>query len=174
VSARTILRRRPLSLALLSAAALAASGAARAFDLTGTWEGRQSCTGFDGERFRFRIPSERGDISTLQISQAGTALALRVPDAQGGGDVYSGFGIDALDKPEGGQIYIVRCGTDDDLSTLQGGFDETGSGAVKTKPDGSATLKLLSTFFNAGPEIAFCRWSYKRLDTANPNVPGCP
>ncbi len=166
--------RATLALGCGLAAALAATGAARAFDLTGTWEGRQSCFGFDGERFSFRIPSDRRDKSTLEITQAGSALALRLPDGQGGGDLYAGHGIDAIGKPEGGQIYIVRCGTDDDLSALAGGFDETGSGAVKTKADGAGTLKLLSTFFNDGPEIAFCRWSYKRVAPANPGIAGCP
>jgi hypothetical protein len=163
--------RLPLACAL--AAVLAATGTARAFDLTGTWEGRQTCRGFDGERFSFKIPSARGDVSVLHITQVGSALALRLATSDGD-DVYRGIGIDALDRPEGGQVYVVKCGTDDDLSILESGFDEVGSGPVKTRANGAGTFKLLSTFLNEAPATAFCRWSYKRVDTADPGVPGCP
>jgi hypothetical protein len=154
-------------LPLALAAALVAQPAA-AFDLTGTWEGKQTCSGSSaGEKFSFSIPS------TLLITQTGTALNIHVV-SESGTDVYQGFGVDSVANPLNGDAYFVHCGTSDVPETGDD-FDESGRATVKTKEETvGGAFKGTSAFFNAAPEVASCRWSYKRTDAADPDVAGCP
>lgn len=159
-----MLRRSLLALA----AALAFAAPAAAFDATGTWLGKQTCRGFDGQAFSFKIAE-----STLEIAQTGSDLQLQVVTTQGT-DVYRGVAIDTAGKPEQGSFYYVHCGTSDVPGSGADSFDETGIASVKTKDSGSGKLKALSTYFNTEPEFAHCKWSYKRTSTTAPVVPACP
>jgi len=147
------------SFALVAALALAAPAAA--FDLTGTWEGKQTCGDFNGTAAKFTVPS-----STIQITQVGTAIVMLVD----GADYYNGVGIDATAKPETGRTYFVHCGTSDVPGNGVDGFDETGSASVKTKDNGSGSLKGGSTFYNNNVDVGVCKWTYKRTSTTNPNL----
>lgn len=159
---------RPTSLALSALFALVLSGPAAAFDATGTWIGKQTCHGFDGAGFSFKLTE-----STLEIMQTGSDLALQVVSTAAT-DVYRGVSIDAAGSALQGQLYFVHCGTSDVPGSGVDQFDETGILAVKTKDNGSGKLKGISTYFNTAPEFANCRWSYKRTSTSAPVVPACP
>ena len=151
-----------------SALLLAFPLSAQAFDLTGTWEGKYVCKGFDGGKFSFSIPG------TLEITQVGNDIDLQLPFT-GGADVYRGVPIEATGKPEQGAVYFAHCGISDVPGTGENGFDETGFANVKTKANGDGIFKATTTFFLlAPPEVAGCKWKYKRVSTVNPNVPGCP
>jgi hypothetical protein len=140
---------------------------AAAFDLTGTWVGKQTCKSADGTRFSFKIPS------TLLISQNGSEIAMHVV-TEGGTDVYNGVGIDLADKPEGGDAYFVHCSTSDVPGTGADAFDEAGRATVKAKETGSGSFKATSTYFNTVPETGTCKWSYLRTDVVDPDVDACP
>lgn len=154
-------------LAFAVAAALAQPAAA--FDLTGTWTGKQSCKGSAvGEKISFSFPSE------LLITQNGTDLNIHVV-SDSGTDIYQSVGIDDLVKPENGAVYFVHCGTTD-IPETGDEFDENGRASVKTKEaSGTGSFKGTSTFFNIEPVVASCKWSYKRTSTTDPAVKGgCP
>jgi hypothetical protein len=155
-----------LWLALVAAAALAQPAAA--FDLTGTWTGKQTCKGSSvGEKIKFSFASE------LLITQTGGDLVIHVV-SDSGTDVYQGAAIDDLVKPQNGAVYFVHCGTTD-IPETGDQFDENGRASVKTKEAaGTGSLKGTSTFFNNEPEVASCKWSYKRTNATDPVVTGCP
>lgn len=152
----------------IAVAAACLAQPAAAFDLTGTWEGKQTCSGSSaGEKFSFSIPS------TLLISQTDTTFNIHVV-SDSGTDVYRGVGIDSVAKPVNGDAYFVHCGTTDEPETGDD-FDESGRATVKTKEEtGVGAFKGTSAFFNAEPEVASCRWSYKRIEATDPAVGGCP
>jgi hypothetical protein len=154
-----------LWLALAVAAVLAPPAAA--FDLTGTWTGKQTCKGSSvGQKIKFSFPSE------LLITQTGTDIVIHVV-SDSGTDVYQSVAIDDLLKPENGAAYFVHCGTTD-IPETGDEFDENGRATVKTKATGTGSFKGTSTFFNNEPEVASCKWSYKRTNPTDPAVTGCP
>jgi hypothetical protein len=156
---------RPLLPIALAAACLAQPAAA--FDLTGTWEGKQTCKGLSaGEKFSFSIPS------TLLITQTDTTFNIHVV-SDSGTDVYQGVGVDGTVNPVNGEAYFVHCGTTDVPETGDD-FDESGRAVVKTNETGSGSFKGTSAFFNSAPEVASCKWSYKRVETTDPVVAACP
>jgi len=158
---------RPWLPIALAAAALAAQPAA-SFDLTGTWQGKQTCRGLSaGEKTAFSFPS------TLRITQTGSELALEVV-GDAGTDVYNGMGIENALKPAVGEAYFVHCGMSDVPATGEDSFDESGRAVVRTKEEtGRGTFTGTSSFYNDFPEVFTCKWSYKRTDTADPGVAGC-
>lgn len=157
---------RPWLPIALAAACLAQPAAA--FDLTGTWEGKQTCRGLSaGEKTSFSFPS------TLRITQTGTELALEVV-SDAGTDVYNGIGIDGALNPLAGEAYFVHCGTSDVPAVGQDAFDESGRAVVKTKAEiVGGSFVGTSSFYNDFPEVFSCKWSYKRTDAADPGVAGC-
>lgn len=133
---------------------------AHAFDLTGHWTGKFSCKGFDGTKFSL------GDKSaTLAITQTGNSIA-----AFAGGFLYTGTEVADAAKPEQGEAVLFTCATS---STLRQG--EIARATVKTKVGTfKATLKATSVFANNGPGAGTCKYTYKRIDTIDPAVGGCP
>ena len=156
--------RLAFGVAALLASALAP--AATAFDLTGTWEGRWSCQGFDGAKFR----SSNG-VSTLLVTQVGNALNVNM-DA--GDYLYTGGAIpDAASPDTKGEIALAQCGTDN--IPLAGPDSEILRARVKTNPEsGAGVIKALSILESSIPDVLTCKYSYKRVDTADPAVGGCP
>jgi len=142
--------------------ALALAAPAGAFDLTGTWTGKQTCGDFDGVATKF-IPE---GTATIQITQTGTAIVILVNNE----DYYNGVGIDGTAKPETGRAYFVHCGTSDVPGAAGvGGFDETGSASVKTSESrGTGSFKGGSTFFSNEGRTGVCKWSYKRTSSTDP------
>jgi hypothetical protein len=131
-------------------------------NLTGTWEGKATCEGFlAGEKDKYTCCEE------LLITQTGADLNLLT-----GGFLYNGVVLPDADKPETqGEAAFIRCGTDDDL----GGVDEMGR-ATKVSvnlDNGKGTFTATSFSKGSADEIYTCKWSYKRVNTADPGVPEC-
>jgi hypothetical protein len=149
------------------AALLATAVPCEALDLTGTWVGKQTCRGFDGQNFSFKLSE-----STVEILQTGSDVALQVlTDAEP--DVYRGVAIDDSGNSAQGGVYFVHCGTSDVPGNGVDNFDETGILSARTKSNGSGKLKGASNYFNTAPEFAGCKWSYKRISTMPPVVGSC-
>ena len=144
--------------AILIAASM--TPAAYAFDLTGHWAGKFSCKGFDGTKFSLGNKS-----ATLAITQTGNSIA-----AFAGGFLYTGTQLPDAAKPEQGEAVLFTCATS---STL--GLGEIARATVKTKVGTfKATLKATSVFANNTPGVGACKYTYKRIDTSDPAVGGCP
>ena len=152
-----------LSFGLLASAALAQ--ASHAFDLTGTWSGKWSCQGFDGAPFK---SSEKQ--STLTISQTGNVIAANID----GGFSYNGGALPDNGAPDTkGEAALVQCGTDN--LPHAGPEAEILRAKVKVSPEkGTGSFKGLAIIESSFPDVLTCKYSYKRVDTANPNVPACP
>ena len=142
---------------------------ADAFDVTGTWEGTYKCKGsYAGEKDSY------ADALVAKITQSGVAVGA---DITFDGDLfrYSGVAVANAAKPDKGDLGIVICGSDDDLTA--GIYDELGRLSVTTKPSkGTGSIKGSSFYTRTNPGGAYtCKWSLKRTDPADPAVGvGCP
>ncbi|MCC6766277.1 MAG: hypothetical protein IT293_16580 [Deltaproteobacteria bacterium] len=151
--------------ALLCCLALAVGPSAEAYDLTGTWVGKWSCKGFDGVKF-----TSGNKASTLRITQSGNAIAAELDN---GVYRYNGGAIPDIAKPDKGEAALVACPNDN--VPLSGGESEIMRAAVKTKASTfKAALKALSVFEDGSGGVGTCKYSFKRVDPVNPNVPDCP
>ena len=153
-----------LSFGLLASAALAQ--ASQAFDLTGTWVGKWSCQGFDGASFK-----SSNKQSTIAITQTDNTIAANVDNGE---FFYNGGAIpDAGAPTTKGEAALNQCGTDNlPFATTEG---EILRAKVKVNPEsGAGSFKGLSVIETQFFEVLTCKYSYKRTDTVNPNVPACP
>lgn len=135
-----------------------AASTARAADLTGVWEGKQTCAAFDGAKSRVKI-----EPSVLWVSQAGGSLNVEVE----GLFPYNGHVIDDASKPNRGEAVLIACG-----STEDGG--EVGRFKVRTRPDNGKGRIKGSSIFGTSATFLTCTWSYKRTSTLDPGVGTCP
>lgn len=148
---------------------LAAGTSAHAFDVTGHWSGTYKCKGtFDGEKDSY--------VDTLEadFTQSGAAAGANVVFT-GTPFNYSGVAIANAAKPDGGDLMLVICGTDDVLGSAQ--YDELSRLKVTTKPaKGTGTISGESLYVRGGPIQAYtCKWKLKRTATSAPVVPtSCP
>jgi hypothetical protein len=150
---------------LALALALMTPAAAHAFDLTGTWIGKWSCKGFDGAKF-----TSDNKASTLRISQIGNLIHA---DIDNGDFHYNGATITSTAKPDTGEAVFLSCSTDN--VPQSGGEAEIIRAAVKTKLGTfKASFKGLSIFESNFGDTGTCKYTYKRRDTIDPNVAGCP
>ncbi len=137
---------------------------AHAFDLTGHWVGKWSCKGFDGSKF-----SSGNKNSTLAITQNGNALGANLDN---GNFFYNGVPVTDTAKPEKGEVVLLNC---TNANVLVADDSEMIRAAAKTKVGTfKATLKGTSIFADNFPEVGTCKYSYKRVDTTDPAVGGCP
>jgi hypothetical protein len=139
---------------------------ATAFDLTGTWLGKVSCSGVlaGHKRILKRSPS------TLLISQSG---GLHV---SADGIFYNGGDIADPVRPSRGELAVIRCGTSPNLSGGDFG-GEFGRLKVTTNPlKGTGSLRgtSLRTDVILASSVYTCRWSYKRVNTDPPALDSCP
>lgn len=151
----------------LFGAALALSVSAThagAVDLTGTWEGQAKCSGFfAGAKVKDTFPG------SVKITQTGSDLNIDF-----GGFLYNGGMIDDSAKPnEKGQGAFIFCG-----AGAQPLADYNESGHLKVQIKGTkATFTATSVFHTAAGgslvTVETCKYSFKRVDIANPNVPEC-
>jgi hypothetical protein len=138
---------------------------AHAFDLTGTWIGKWSCKGFDGSKF-----TSDNKTSTLRLTQTGNVINA---DLDNGDFHYNGATITNTAKPDIGEAVFISCGTDN--VPQAGGEAEIIRAAVKTKIGTfKASFKGLSIFESNFNDTGTCKYTFKRRDTINPNVGGCP
>jgi hypothetical protein len=165
---RTIIR-FGATIAVAAVAIAVTVSAALAFDVTGTWEGTYKCKGiFDGLKDKYE------DALVANLTQTGTAIGA---DITFDGDLfsYNGLAIANAAKPDKGDMTVVICGSDDDLST--GEFDELGRLSVTTKPlKGTGSIKGTSYYSTTGPvQVYTCKWKLKRTSTVDPLVAvSCP
>jgi hypothetical protein len=140
-------------------------------DLTGTWAGRWSCKSFDGAKF-----NEKKNPSTLRITQSGTTLAAHIDSPQQPPEFfYNGAVISDDKKPaDKAEVVLSQCGTDNHpvAGTTEA---EIVRAQVKTRPNSAkASFTATSIFENDAPTVGTCRYSYKRIETADPGVSPCP
>jgi len=162
---------------LLAAAVLSTVVArpAAAYDLTGHWVGKWTCTGFDGAKFTDSSKdSAPNGTSTLAVTQSGATIHALVD----GTFTYNGAAIAADAKPEKGEGVLIDCHTNLVLG-VDDGNSEIIRISVTTKANSpKATVKGTSTLENFlpqfGQQIQSCKYSYKRIDTVDPAVAGCP
>ena len=154
-----------LLVAASAAMVILAPASAGAVDLTGTWVGTLVCKDlFQGAKITFKQKP-----STVTITQNGNHLTL----SRNGTATFTGFVLEETAKPDNGRLAVSACGTDDVPGAANDDYDEMGDLTVKTKPSkGSGSIKGTSSFAEIN-EIGTCKWSYKRINTADPSVPGC-
>jgi hypothetical protein len=134
---------------------------ALAFDLTGTWEGRQVCRTFNGDVVRTET-----DPSTLRVTQSGASVNLEVD----GTTLYHGEAVPAAGNADRGRAGFIRCGTTDALA----GDDEMGRVKVATRANGLGKVRGFAVVRSAGGGIGTCTWRYDRTGTADPGIGPCP
>jgi hypothetical protein len=136
-----------------------------AFDLTGSWQGSWKCTTFD--------TGTKGKGGNTESTLAVTSLGNNTFRARiDGGIAYRGIEIPDAAKPEKGELAIVHCAGDDDLTTQP--FAELGRLKVTTK-GAKGTLSGITVWSNDAHHIATCKYKYKRIDTTNPGLTyACP
>jgi hypothetical protein len=155
-----------LTAALVPLVLCAGASPAGAFDLTGTWQGRWTCKGFDGEPFAIVNLD-----SSMVVTQVGGVVTV---DIDVGSLVYNGEAIDDALKPaEKGEVVLLQCGTDDvPLTTTEG---EIVRATARTRIGRTkAMFRAVSIFEDHLGGVGTCRYSYKRLDTLDLGVPACP
>ena len=152
---------------------MAAAPAARAFDLTGTWLGKEHCDILDaGVKDGFSA-----DQVTIEISQSGNLLGLQVSSPVTVTESYSGIANPSEGDSNKGEIVVIHCGTNDVPGDGDGSsdmVDEVGRLRVSTAPGGRGTLRGTSIFSdpeNEFPAAGTCSWNFKRTSTQDPQVP---
>lgn len=153
---------------LTLAGIILAATSARAFDLTGTWEGTYKCKGSNQG-----VKDVSEDDIVAQITQVGNAIGAAITFS-GNPFKYNGIAVANAAKPDKGDVVLVLCDSDDDLST--GAFDELGRFSIVTKPaKGTGSLKGSSQYSSPSPAAYTCKWKLKRTDPADPQVTtACP
>jgi hypothetical protein len=141
---------------------------AYALDLTGTWKGVQVCESFQGNNEGGK--SGEAFSTTLSISQNGTDLNLRDETTT---VLYSGKVIEDPDDADKGEIVFVNCYINPNLT----GDNELVRAKVITHGSkGSTTAVFTAISIFSGDDANFaatCTWMYKRISTADPEVPSC-
>jgi len=156
---------KTMTFALAFAILVVTPPAAHAFNLTGTWIGKWSCKGFGGSKF-----TSDNKTSTLRLTQTGNVIAA---DLDNGDFHYNGAMIADTAKPEKGEAVFLSCGTD---NVPQSGSEaEIIRAAVKTKLGTfKASFKGTSIFESNFGDVGSCKYTFKRRNTIDPNVVGCP
>jgi hypothetical protein len=139
------------------------AGQARAFDLTGTWKGKQICktTGTDGTT-KF---TEKDD--TLTITQIGTEV--RIHEAAFN-SLNTGLAFAFTANPDKGAVAFRECGLSENTATK----GEMGNAKVTTKPSTGDGKFVAVVVFTDSTLVDTCKWRYKRTSTADPGVAACP
>lgn len=153
----------------ITALALLGASRANAFDLTGNWVGKWSCSHFDGGVKQKRVNTE----STLAVTSLGNdTFGARID----GSIAYRGIEIPDAKKPDDkGEVAIVHCGSDDDPAAVTANnFFEAGRWKVAVK-NAKGTLSGITIYSFSASHIATCKYKYKRVDTTDPNLNyACP
>jgi hypothetical protein len=164
---------------------LIASLPAEAVNLTGTWTGRFRCSGFDGLNFSFVQPNRNQPVQSLRISQpaGGNHLSVQWFDGNALAATFTGFVIDSINRPTTrAHAALADCVTKADITS---GVSEIADLNATVNPNrGTGSLTGLSIYTDQTvdpnnpedrPEVARCRWTFRRTDAGDPNVPpACP
>jgi hypothetical protein len=168
--------RTALLLLLVLVAAAIGARRANAFDATGHWVGKWSCKSFSAPftqngKLVNKYTLSNSD-STLDITQTQTFAA--VIDRFSGASFYNAVAVPAVkDAANNGNIILLSCNLGTTLP--QQGVIELMQASIKTKTGTfKATFKGTSIFADHFPEAAICKYSYKRMDTNDPQAGACP
>jgi hypothetical protein len=141
---------------------------AMAADLTGTWEGTVRCQGFiQGQpKASFSVKDVQ-----FQISQSGRDLNLQVVNPLTlQSNYFDGLVVDDGVHTLKGEAALLECTS---------GVESIGGAMIRAKvsTDLSGKGRLGGTLFavDSDPteELGTCKFTLKRVDTADPSVPGC-
>ena len=140
--------------------------AAWGIDLTGTWEGKQVCQYFDGRK------SIQTDEDVLRVSQNGEDFYFSSVLVD---EIFHGRIIESAQHPDkSAQAVFVECET-----TESSAYQELGRATkLQTKAKGGGLFKATSNFFQLPDSevrllLGTCIWTYKRVDTIDPNIESC-
>jgi hypothetical protein len=140
---------------------------ASAVNLTGTWVGSYTCTGYNGSTFKVRNPD-----STLLILHEKASLSASL---DGGEYLYNGAVIDDdFDPTARGELVINQCTTNS--LPLEGGDGEIIRFSAKVNTvKGTGTLKGLGILESIvpNPGLITCKYKYKLLDQTPVKFPQC-
>ena len=151
-----------LRLFSLVVVAVAFGPAAEAVDLTGTWEGSETCACFNDVKGNFK---EKFSDEVMEISQNGTDLNIFIF-----GERFNGNVINDPRKRRRGVVSLIACNTDPKDNASLG---EIGRGTVKMKKNGTGKLKIESFWNVSQTEICTCKWNFDRTDTGDPSIGDC-
>jgi len=136
---------------------------AGAVDITGTWEGKETCKCFNNVNGKF---TEKFKNEEMKISQSGTDLNILVFDG-----LFNGNVINQPNKDNKGEAAFIACNTDPKNNAS---FGEIGRAKLHTKDNGKGTFKVESLWNTSQTQICTCKWNFKRTDTADPSIADCP
>jgi hypothetical protein len=139
---------------------------AAAVNLTGTWSGKAVCKGlFNGNK-----TNDIFQQFDAKITQSGADLNMSFF-----GHTYAG-GIqdDNTNPTKKAQGTFIDCATVPDYNTLDF-YSEMGSFSVtvNTVDDTKTTLKANSVYTTGTNNFQTCKWTFKRVDMADPGVGDC-
>src|SRR5262245_54243914 len=149
--------------AIMVSVVIAGSGSkAGAFDLTGTWQGTQTCKFIsDGNKY---IEPFNPDV--LQITQSGAQVSIHWPAEN---FRYTGVVFAVAGDPTRGQVSFRLCGMRDDPTTV----GEMVRARVVLKPAPQADEFHALSIFADGSQLDTCYWEYQRISTVDPRVSTC-
>jgi hypothetical protein len=164
--------RRWILITLLAATLIPSTTTAAVFGpmyVGGHWEGTRTCkSSFFYAPTGTTTKSNFKEDLALGISQAGYDLNLETTLVLFNGRLIP----DPKNPDKKGEIAVVLCGSSDSMASPHN-LALTGRGTVSEK-----SLKLLVVQSNGLADgtggSLICKWTLKRLDLVNPNVPACP
>src|SRR5262245_13317174 len=140
---------------------------ASAFDLTGTWQGKQECKLLTSEGQRV---TQVFDPDVIAITQVGDQVRIFMSAAKSGPLLYRGLPFTNPTDPNQGEVAFRLCGLSSNTATK----GEMGRVKVRVKPGLlGGKFEGISIFSNA-EEVDTCEWAYQRVSVEDPQVPACP
>ena len=152
------------------------SAAAQSSNLTGTWEGTQTCKGSGFSAVKLRTAELHAQMKITQSPTAPDELNVQI-----GARSYNGRLMLTPPRPgsgvQEGQVTLIQCDSTPALSDYsEMVFLKV---VLKVAPQ-TGKLAGISVFRDpaANTKAAFavgtCKWSYARTDTQDPGMSGCP
>ena len=135
---------------------------AHAFDLTGTWQGKQVCkfTTADGKEKQVF----RDDVLTM--TQIGTEVRIYMASLD---FLYTGLAFANAANPNKGAVGFRLCGLSDNTTTA----GEMGRAKVRAEPFTLNGKFVATSIYADNEEVDTCKWKYHRISTEDPGVSAC-
>jgi hypothetical protein len=140
---------------------------ADAFDLTGTWQGRQVCRFLttDGQKV-----TQIFNPDVITITQVGEEVRILMTAAKSGPLLYRGLSFTNPSDPDRGEVAFRLCG----LSSNPATKGEMGRVKVRVKPGHLGGKFEGTSIFSTAEEVDTCEWKYERIAVDDPQVSACP
>lgn len=136
---------------------------AGAVDITGTWEGKETCKCFNNVDGKFTRKSKD---EVIEITQNGTDLNIFIFD-----ELFNGNVINDPNRDKRGVAAFIACSTDPNNNAS---FGEIGRATLRTKANGAGKFKVESLWNTSQTQICTCKWKFKRTSTEDPSIADCP